>query len=325
VGIFPFTAVVEGRKLKVAGIGGVATHPDFRNQGLKNRLMEHVQNQIDAEGYDLSILWGHTLYRSYGYEWALPKERFTFTKRFLKAPGVKEGVRPARSGDWKRLLELYLRHPFRCERSVEYFRSIQRSFQGGLPNPVWVLENFGKVAAYVIVFKLGPQELEVAEWGGEAGNVSRLLVEVFRNRPQKDLQVSLYDGCDLLDWARENADDQVRTTEYCMVKVLNLPRVLKAFEPQLQRRYEELGFKSRRSYTLQLEDGQAVTVALGRKLQVLQGKKGDIPIPLNSIECVRLLLGQGQPTDWLRSKGPEIKFLDFLFPLRWFWWRSEWI
>src|SRR5579859_2243093 len=29
VGIFPFTAWVEGRPLKVAGIGGVATHPDF--------------------------------------------------------------------------------------------------------------------------------------------------------------------------------------------------------------------------------------------------------------------------------------------------------
>ena len=325
VGIFPFTTFVEGRLLKVAGIGGVATHPDFRNRGLKHLLMEHVQKELMKDGYDLSILWGHSLYRTYGYEWAVSRQRFTFARRFLKILDVKERVRPGRRGDWKWLYEFYRKHPFHTRREPEYYQTIQRHFRESLPSSLWVSERSGKPSAYVVVFKPDPKTLEMAEWGGKAENVSRLLMKVFRNRKEEDLQVSLYNGSDLLPWARANADDEVRGTEYTMVKVLRLGAVLKVFEPQLQRRYAKLGLNPRWSYTLQPKDGEAVTVRLGKKLQVEAGKKGSVLLPLHPLECVRLLLGQGRPSEWLGLKGSEINFLDFLFPLRWFWWRSEWI
>jgi GNAT superfamily N-acetyltransferase len=326
VGIFPFVSMVDGRRLKVAGIGSVATHPEFRGRGLMKRLMQHVETRIEKEGFDLSILWGErSLYRPYGYDRGLYLDRFSFKKRTLKYSVLNKGVRPLKPADWPSVQKLFSKHPFRSERTPDYTKSLRLRFGRDLSEPVWVVEESGKIKAYVIVFKGGADGLEAAEWGGEAEDVICLLATVLQNTVMEWLTVPIYPGCDFYAWARENNDNQVRANGSCMIKILNLGKILKVFEPQLKKRYEKMGFSLRRSILFQVEGEQNAGLVLGRNLQVLPGIQKGVRVSLSHEECVRLLFGWGRPSEVLGNKTDGVEFLDLLFPLQWYWWRSDWV
>jgi GNAT superfamily N-acetyltransferase len=69
VGLFPLQWQAGPTMLRVAGIGGVSTHPNVRQRGLMKQLMQHCVAQMKAEGYHLSWLGGQRQrYLYYGYE-----------------------------------------------------------------------------------------------------------------------------------------------------------------------------------------------------------------------------------------------------------------
>ncbi len=326
VGLFPFTALVEGRSLKVAGIGAVATDTDFRGRGLMKQLMGEVERQIGQGGFDLAILWGERgLYKPYGYERALPMDQFTFTKRHLKYFAAPKGIRPARSSDFAFLPRLFSGHPLHVQRTPAYSRSIYRRFRQTLPEPVWVLEEKGKVVAYSVFLKPASGGLEVAEWGGESEDVACLWATFLHRRNEDFLTAAIHSGDKFYEWALENHSNQSRTTQSCMLKPLNPLKVLKAFEPQLQRRYRNLGMNFRKAFNLQTEDGQAVGLELGVKLQIVPVSPKAIPITLSTHDLTRFLWGMGRPVEILKNLPLEAGLLDSLFPLQWYWWRSDWI
>ena len=43
--------------VRMGGIGGVTTHPDFRERGIATRLMEHAAGYMRDDGYDLGLLF----------------------------------------------------------------------------------------------------------------------------------------------------------------------------------------------------------------------------------------------------------------------------
>ncbi len=65
VGLFPLTWRMGERDLRVAGIGGVATHPGSQGQGLMGHLMQHVQDELQRQPFQLSYLSGRR--RRYGH------------------------------------------------------------------------------------------------------------------------------------------------------------------------------------------------------------------------------------------------------------------
>jgi predicted acetyltransferase len=78
VGVFPINWRVGGVTLKVAGIGGVAVHPDSRGKGYMKLLMNHAVAEIRSAGYDLSYLGGRRQrYAYFGYEVAGCKYKLT--------------------------------------------------------------------------------------------------------------------------------------------------------------------------------------------------------------------------------------------------------
>ena len=187
-----------------------------------------------------------------------------------------------------------------------------------------VMEKAGKVVAYVIVFKIN-EGYEVAEWGGEVKNVIDLIASVLPKPSTGIVWISIYPGCELYRWALDHHEGQVRTPTSCMVKILNLGKVLKAFESQLQARYESHSLRNLGSLSLQLPGQEKVTLNFGRKLQVETGVKNGKPLMLTQSQCIRLLFGGTSPSYELKLKDFELELLDSLFPLEWYWWRSDWI
>jgi GNAT superfamily N-acetyltransferase len=69
VGLFPIAWQVGSVRLRVGGIGGVSTHPRYRNSGLMRALMEHCVRTMREQGYHVSWLGGQRQrYAYYGYE-----------------------------------------------------------------------------------------------------------------------------------------------------------------------------------------------------------------------------------------------------------------
>ena len=60
-GVWGYQMRVESVLLKVAGIGAVVTHADYRKQGLMHRAARSSFAAMLEGGYDLSILRGRSL------------------------------------------------------------------------------------------------------------------------------------------------------------------------------------------------------------------------------------------------------------------------
>ena len=69
VGAYPREWQIGDVTLKLSGIGGVCTHPDYRGQGLMKALMERAVADMKSEGCHISWLGGQRQrYQYYGYE-----------------------------------------------------------------------------------------------------------------------------------------------------------------------------------------------------------------------------------------------------------------
>lgn len=59
--------------LRMAGIGGVGTDPQYRRQGLARQVFAHAMSQLETEGYHIAGLFtsrnivAHRLYRRFGF------------------------------------------------------------------------------------------------------------------------------------------------------------------------------------------------------------------------------------------------------------------
>ena len=73
--LVPTTWMYEGVELRVAELGIVATHPDYRRAGLIREQMRWFEGQLEARQFDLSSIQGIPyFYRRFGYEYIIPME-----------------------------------------------------------------------------------------------------------------------------------------------------------------------------------------------------------------------------------------------------------
>jgi len=72
-------------------------------------------------------------------------------------------------------------------------------------------------------------------------------------------------------------------------------------------------------------EGEEVSLVPGKKLRVVPGRQGSDVLPLDHSQCVRLLFGTGFSWEGFKEEGLNLGLLDSLFPLRWHWWRSDWV
>jgi len=137
VGLFPMTAHVGGMTLKVGGIGGVSTHPDFRGSGYMRLLMDAAMKEMQDQGYHLGCLGG--LRQHYAY--------FNFEKcgTLLDYTILRYGVRHSshlfadKAVQFRKLesnscmeldsaAKLHASQPFYAVRKLEQFLDVLRSW-----------------------------------------------------------------------------------------------------------------------------------------------------------------------------------------------------
>ena len=89
-----FKSMIFATKVKMGGVGYVASYPENRGQGDINRLMKEIMLELHDQNYAISNLapFSETFYRRYGYENAIYEKMYQIQPaylRFFKA--VQEG------------------------------------------------------------------------------------------------------------------------------------------------------------------------------------------------------------------------------------------
>lgn len=99
--LLPFEAWIQGRRLMMGGIAGVATWPEARRQGCVSKLVLHSLKTMREAGQTISMLapFEFYFYRKYGWEMTVERKKYTIEKLRLPArvetPGeVKRMLNP---------------------------------------------------------------------------------------------------------------------------------------------------------------------------------------------------------------------------------------
>ncbi len=88
--LLPLEVWVQGKKMAMGGVAGVATWPEARRQGCVGRLLSHALETMRNEGQSLSMLhpFSFSFYRKYGYELTIERKKYAIPTRLL--PSRKE-------------------------------------------------------------------------------------------------------------------------------------------------------------------------------------------------------------------------------------------
>lgn len=156
VGLFPMDVHAGNRTLKIAGIGGVSTHPRDRGKGYMINLMAECIKTMKCEGYDLSCLGGlRQRYNHYGYETAGVSYDYNITKdniRYCFGNDAPCGVtfKPLGESDAEAISSakrLYERQPFHCVRDSDQYYSILKSWN---MQPFAAFGSGGQMIGYLV-------------------------------------------------------------------------------------------------------------------------------------------------------------------------------
>jgi len=99
--VIPLEAWIQGRKIPMGGIAGVATWPDARRQGCVSKLLRHAFKVMKDNEQTISMLhpFSFAFYRKFGYEMTIERKNYTLETSLLpprtETPGqVKRIAKP---------------------------------------------------------------------------------------------------------------------------------------------------------------------------------------------------------------------------------------
>jgi len=154
------TMSIFGCRMKVASIGGVGTHPDYRGRGHASAMLDDALSRMRDRGVRLLIVSGDRgLYRRAGCRHVgnLLEAKLSPQGHATFSPGVT--ARRATPDDWPLLAHMYQCEPVRFLRSRDEFAHLAAS-TGDSYGEIWVVADETGVVAYVC---LGPTWSRPAE------------------------------------------------------------------------------------------------------------------------------------------------------------------
>ncbi|MBT4501050.1 MAG: GNAT family N-acetyltransferase [Gemmatimonadetes bacterium] len=193
VGLFPIQWHIGEALFKVAGIGGVSTHPKSRGAGYMKSLMSRCLDEMRDGGYHLSYLGGQRQrYQHYRYERCGVSSSFGLNKSNLRHcfdddPGIH--FEPLEKEDTERLArarELHGAQPMHCLRSPANFHNHLRNWHR---RPHAALDREGRMVGYLVAGDKGDQIDELVS--DDDDTAMRLLRAWTADRTDWEVSISL--------------------------------------------------------------------------------------------------------------------------------------
>ena len=148
--VLPMEYRVGNKILKINGVGTVSVHPAARSRGYMKKLMAWALEDMEAEGYDFSVLGGQRQrYEYFGYTPMGTRLRYTVTRdnlrhRYAGRTFASLHLRPMEEKDVADCYALYEQQSIRVCRSQEEFLAVLRSWTA----TPWVVEENDSIVGY---------------------------------------------------------------------------------------------------------------------------------------------------------------------------------
>jgi predicted acetyltransferase len=326
-------------RLRVAGIGGVGTHPEQRRQGHARRVLADALALMVEEAYDISFLHGiQDFYDKFGYVTCMPEYELWMSTRDAERAGGKARTRRLQPDDVPRIIELYDRDNALRVGSALRQPGHWRGFQVG----TWwsvkalvevILDGAGRVAGYVSLDDT-EEACRASEVGGQGEEVYAAILGVLARRAvrlrRERIGLYLPEDHPFAVYARPyglHSQTLFPRAEKGMGRIVDLERCMLHLCPELTRRWparlrgETLGLRTAMgSGRLRWARGRAVW----------DGGRHAEAVAVEPQVLIQLIFGYLRPADlaaWgrLRLPEPRQELFDALFPMQLpqLWWADR--
>lgn len=168
---------------KIGAIGSVATHEEFRNQGLSHKILSESLNSARQQNCDVAVLWTNMFdfYRKLGFELGGYEISLSFEK-VLPHDTTQYKYSKEKNVSVEAISKVYSQHSVGTIRSQDEFRKFL-----AIPNTqlytAWNLN--GTLAAYAIEGKGADLSHYIHEWGGSVTAIKNLIgyISHIKNHP----------------------------------------------------------------------------------------------------------------------------------------------
>jgi predicted N-acetyltransferase YhbS len=318
---------IGSAQVRCAIIAPLATAAAHQNTGVGSALMRDTLDWARKNGFQLSMLWGHPwLYPRYGYAPAI-KGYTVHVPASLQPFGDRAyTLRPYSSADTPALMQVY--HSETATATLAEVRSDQpwewrpyhpsTSIQVAV-DPAGAIRGYARMTIEAERLHVG--EIAAMDQGAAQALFDRLLY-LAREHSLPDLQVTATPDNRWSGLAfRQGAEIRVRSGGGAgMVRVLDLPALLKAIAPELQRRITHSEYAARRAeVAIESPVGRATLRVNHGRIELGEGGLSNaVTLPFHALGP---LVAGYQPIDDLLGLagvfiyGSETKrLLDVLFP-----------
>jgi len=321
-GVWGYRMWVESVQLKVAGIGAVATHADYRKQGLMHQAAQSSFDAMLQDGYDLSLLQGQH-YVKIGYARAWNNVTYRMKLEELPELGIHKPYQPLGVEDVGKMDALY-------NQTHAGFTgtAIRPTYRNRHPNHIGVYAWFdeqGKLEGYIraLPSEDNPKILECLEAAGDLQQELAVLGDILKNGGYESLAfVTLPHQHPMLQWLRKGAcivEDHFFSISGWRVRIVNLHSTLKKLIPLLENRLAQSQFATwqgsvlldcgQQKANIKIEEGKVDITSDGASKNILRGGP----------DIARFLIGSDEPEEIIRQadmvcNGLAIPLARVLFP-----------
>lgn len=292
-----------GCRFRVASIGSVSTHPDYRGRGYAGEVLEESLRRMEAKGAKVLIVSGdRSLYRrahcvTAGRIFEVALGRGDVGRR---SPDI--AVRRVSADDWAPLASLHQTESVRFARPMGFMSDLPFWWDCNRPE-IWMIETDGRPAAYVMLaIPWGSDRREatreVHEYAGSRTALLDVLPAIFDAGRLDEIRMrALGHDLQLIHLLRQRGLELTERPLGGTHRVIDLPGLMAKLRPYLRERLEGRDMR-RLSFEQQ---GDRCAIAYGEQRH-----------ELSLSEAVPLVLGgPGAP----QLSGELARVLPTIFPI----------
>ena len=307
-GVWGYQMRVESLKLKVAGIGAVVTHPDYRKQGLMYRAAQDSFEAMAQDGYDLSILRGrHYVKMGYARAWNYVTYRFKLEDFPLTEPAPD--YQPLKLENVPEMDACYNQ-----AHAAFTGTAIRPTFYNRHPEDLCVYawrDADSRLAGYVRATPAEeePKTLLCLEAAGDPRQALAVLSDLFKRGGYEKLACfTLPHPHPLLQFLRKGAcivEDRYFDISGWRVRLISLASTLQKLTPLLENRLADSRFADWQG-SLLLDAGEQKAVLSIERGKVTLTREGSTPHSLRGgADIARFLIGSDDPDEIIRQAGMD--------------------